>query len=354
MTPRQQAVTFFVRFGWTLEQACGIVANLEAESGLRPDAVGDNGTAYGLAQWRGERQSHFEALIGKPLRGASFEDQLAFVHAELTHVGWENKAGEALAKCTTPAEAAAVICKLYERPADSISESVKRSARAEAIYAEMKSYPAPENAPEPIIPPAESTMPFPALLLPLLQSIIPVLGARVAPRIDKVLKTPGVGETFVADFFAQLQQITGMPNPTQAAAALERATPETIKQAENMALEQLDRLVPIMDRAHQYQREEWTASEESIDRAAARSIQQQAVDGGPFANPTFMIAIFILTLVAVVVGAVLFKGGFSTDMQAFVIGAVVGSALTAVLGFYFGSSRTSSAKDATIAQLANK
>ncbi len=61
-----------------------------------------------------------------------------------------------------------------------------------------------------------------------------------------------------------------------------------------------------------------------------------------------------MVLVFVVVLAVLFKGGFSPDMQAFVIGAIVGGGLTAVLSFYFGSSRNSAAKDAMISQLANK
>ena len=93
MTNRQQAVEFFIYQGWTLPQAAGIVANLEAESRLRPDAVGDGGQAYGIAQWHPPRQAGFEALLGKPIKGSSFEDQLYWVHAEL--VSTEKRAGNA-------------------------------------------------------------------------------------------------------------------------------------------------------------------------------------------------------------------------------------------------------------------
>lgn len=31
--------------------ACGILANIEMESGFNPEALGDNGTSYGICQW---------------------------------------------------------------------------------------------------------------------------------------------------------------------------------------------------------------------------------------------------------------------------------------------------------------
>ena len=100
MTPaRQQALTYFIGAGWTPAQAAGIVANLEAESSLNPAAVGDGGKAYGIAQWHPDRQANFATTIGRDIRGSSFEDQLAFVHAELQTT--EKRAGEALRATTT-------------------------------------------------------------------------------------------------------------------------------------------------------------------------------------------------------------------------------------------------------------
>jgi hypothetical protein len=49
--------------------AAGVVGNLYQESGFNPTAVGDGGTAHGLAQWRGDRHAglvNFAKAQGKP------------------------------------------------------------------------------------------------------------------------------------------------------------------------------------------------------------------------------------------------------------------------------------------------
>jgi hypothetical protein len=82
---QQQAMAFFMRNGLTKEQASGIVGNLTAESNLMPSgAVGDNGTAFAIAQWRGARFTklkRFAAAQGKPWE--DFGVQLAFVLVEM-------------------------------------------------------------------------------------------------------------------------------------------------------------------------------------------------------------------------------------------------------------------------------
>jgi len=113
-----QAMQFFQSQGWSKEQAAGIVGNLQAESGanLNSNAVGDNGKAYGIAQWHADRQARFtnEAKFGK-IAGSSFEDQLKFVQWELNNT--ESRAGKALKSARTPQEAAEIIDRLYERSA---------------------------------------------------------------------------------------------------------------------------------------------------------------------------------------------------------------------------------------------
>ena len=111
----QSAVKFFTNKGWTPEQAAGIVGNLQAESGanLKIDAVGDNGQAYGIAQWHPDRQSRFNKVIGKDIRQSSLEDQLAFVDWELNNT--ESAAGRQLKKTTSPEQAAWVMDEYYER-----------------------------------------------------------------------------------------------------------------------------------------------------------------------------------------------------------------------------------------------
>ena len=41
--------------GFTSAAACGVLANIEAESGFNPNAYGDNGNSYGICQWNGVR-----------------------------------------------------------------------------------------------------------------------------------------------------------------------------------------------------------------------------------------------------------------------------------------------------------
>ena len=109
------AMDYFTQQGWSKEQAAGLVANLQAESGqnLNISAVGDAGKAYGIAQWHGDRQKHFQKAMGRPIKGSSLEDQLKFVQWELTNT--EKRAGTRLKAAESAAEAAAIIDQFYER-----------------------------------------------------------------------------------------------------------------------------------------------------------------------------------------------------------------------------------------------
>src|SRR5574343_707756 len=115
--------------GWSKEQAAGIVANLRAESGMDPTSVGDNGKAYGIAQWHPDRQANFERWAGKPIQGSSLYEQLAFVNYELTQ-GAERRAGDLLRAAKSADAAGAIVTYNYERPRFADAEAAKRSAAA--------------------------------------------------------------------------------------------------------------------------------------------------------------------------------------------------------------------------------
>lgn len=136
MARAQQAHAYFVSQGWSPEQASGIVANLHKESGFNTGAVGDSGNAYGIAQWHSDRRAALSRLTGKSVVGASFEDQLAAVHAELTQ-GGERAAGNALRQARTAREAGAAVSSRYERPAARDSEAAERGALAERFNAQF-------------------------------------------------------------------------------------------------------------------------------------------------------------------------------------------------------------------------
>jgi hypothetical protein len=123
----------FQNMGWTKEQAAGIAANIQAESGGDPKALGDGGKAYGLAQWHPDRQEDFRKWSGKDIRESSRDEQLQFVDYELRH-GKEQKAGRMLATATTEAQAGRIVSDEYERPRDPTGAKARhRGAWAENI-----------------------------------------------------------------------------------------------------------------------------------------------------------------------------------------------------------------------------
>jgi LysM repeat protein len=128
-----QAVTYFQNQGWTHAQAAGIVANLDAESGMDSGIrQHGGGPGYGLGQWEGPRQADFAAWAGHDIRSSTFAEQLAFVQHELT--GTERGAGQRLGQATNAGDAAAIVCRYYERPADIVGDSAYRSQLANTIF----------------------------------------------------------------------------------------------------------------------------------------------------------------------------------------------------------------------------
>ena len=126
------AMDYFIGQGWTAAQAAGIVANLQAESGLRPDAVGDGGQAYGMAQWHPDRQANFQTFTGRAIRGSTADQQLRFVQHELS--GTEAGAAQRLRNANTAYDAGATMSRHYERPADREGEAARRGHRAQQIF----------------------------------------------------------------------------------------------------------------------------------------------------------------------------------------------------------------------------
>ncbi|MDT6962907.1 phage tail tip lysozyme [Cupriavidus sp. SZY C1] len=123
------AVSFFQRLGWSHDQAAGIVANLQREStaGLNHRAVGDNGQAYGVAQWHPDRQANFKAWSGKDIRDSSLMEQLQFVNYELTR-GAEQRAGQLLRAAQNAQQAGEIVSRYYERPGKEEADKAREAA----------------------------------------------------------------------------------------------------------------------------------------------------------------------------------------------------------------------------------
>jgi hypothetical protein len=143
----KSAVGYLQQKGWTREQASGIVANLQAESGvnLNTKALGDSGSAAGVAQWRGSRQADFQRVIGKPVTSANLNEQLEFVDWELKNT--ERAAGDRIRATKTAADAAIATDKFYER-----SNGLARAKRVTYANSLATGTPAIADAAQPTLP----------------------------------------------------------------------------------------------------------------------------------------------------------------------------------------------------------
>lgn len=129
---KEALIGMFMRYGWTREQAAGLVANMLAESGFNPNVTGDNGNAYGIAQWHPDRQAAFAKWSGKDIRNSTLEEQVAFVNYELTQ-GNEAAAGKMLRASTNARQAGEVVSRYYERPFAADAEAAARGSSAVQI-----------------------------------------------------------------------------------------------------------------------------------------------------------------------------------------------------------------------------
>ena len=122
----RSAIAYLKSQGWTETQAAALVGNFQTESGvnLNPAAVGDGGTAYGIAQWHPDRQAQFQKVYGKPIQGSTVQEQLAFVNWELNNT--EKSAGALLRGTNNAATGASIVDQYYER-----SSGINRAQRVQ-------------------------------------------------------------------------------------------------------------------------------------------------------------------------------------------------------------------------------
>lgn len=131
LTPdAKDAIEKFEKMGWSRSQAIGIVNNLQAESGGKLDhrAVGDSGTAFGVAQWRNERVEMFKRVMGVDIMNATRDQQYAFVDWELRNT--HKSAGDRLRASKSVEDASRIVTTDFEIPAKKEIRADERAAVA--------------------------------------------------------------------------------------------------------------------------------------------------------------------------------------------------------------------------------
>lgn len=123
--------------GFTASAAAGVVGNLVQESGLRTDAIGDNGTSGGLAQWHNERLDalkRFAAARGK--KWTDLDTQIEFLAEEMRTSYADTYAK--MQSAELPEIAGQIMTDEYEIPDPASANYAQRQANARAAYEAMR------------------------------------------------------------------------------------------------------------------------------------------------------------------------------------------------------------------------
>lgn len=124
--------------GFSASAAAGVVGNLVQESGLRTDAIGDNGTSGGLAQWHNERLDalkRFAAARGK--EWTDLDTQIEFLVEEMRTSYADTYAK--MQNAELPEIAGQIMTDEYEIPDPASANYAQRQANARAAYEAMHS-----------------------------------------------------------------------------------------------------------------------------------------------------------------------------------------------------------------------
>jgi len=113
---RTAAFQWFLSQGYSPAAAAGIVGNLVQESGVNPNVrPGDNGSAFGVAQWRGDRYTGLQNYVAQHGGTNDLQTQLGYLDYELRNR--YSPTYQRVIAAQSPREATAAFALGYERPA---------------------------------------------------------------------------------------------------------------------------------------------------------------------------------------------------------------------------------------------
>ena len=123
--------------GLNTAAACGVLANVYHESGFRPDALGDNGTSYGICQWHAGRYTNLRSWCSS--NGYDYktlEGQLYFLNHELSSSYSKvlNKLRNASNSASGAYQAGSDWCTYFEVPANTAVRARERGNKAQTEY----------------------------------------------------------------------------------------------------------------------------------------------------------------------------------------------------------------------------
>jgi len=192
-----------------------------------------------------------------------------------------------------------------------------------------------------------------ALAQNLAAGFAPLAQEKLAKELARHTGSPQVAEQVATAMIETVQAATGKADPIEAVAAA-KANPAVMQQAQDSALDTLDRLAPLLDKIAQWDQAAWAAEEASRSAARQHNDGEQLLFDSPWLKLKFL---HLLSL-----AFVSFSGWFVTtnwrdltpELRGAVITLMVIAGWNGVRDYWMGSSRSSSAKDAVIGELSRR
>lgn len=236
------------------------------------------------------------------------------------------------------------------------ADRIARWKRAQAAIGQAQPSP---TTPSPAAGEAQPTEATPmAPLIPILGAALvdifaPLAKEKIQREISRHTDNPEVAAQVAAAAIETAKAVTGKADPIEAVAEV-RKDPALVEQVQASALEELTKLAPVLDRLAELDRKGWQAEEESR-AAAARRAADEPWDMTPWlVAGAFAILGSLLLFVGAIAIVQAAKGDIRPEVWAQIAG-LIGFATgvgTTIYAYRFGTSKSSSAKDAVISTMA--
>lgn len=207
---------------------------------------------------------------------------------------------------------------------------------------------------------AAASNPLAGLAIGLVKSLITGMAPLAQEKITKEMARhtdDATAASFANTVMGIVQQATGKSDPIEAVVAA-KSDPAIMETVQAQTLVEIDKLAPLLDKVQTFQNAEWSATEDSMDRAAGRAA---ATAAGTFdmSKPLVLWALGAATIILIGLMAAMVLYAVKGIALPEMLLTLIVQTVTGILGFVallfafrYGSSRSSGAKDELVAQLA--
>lgn len=251
-----------------------------------------------------------------------------------------------------------------------LARAQKVLATAEIVIPEENAAPPTENrlekpveptlTPQTVSPEPEMPLPLalPFLAKTLIDLFMPLAKEKVTKELSRHSDNPEVVAQITNAMVSTAQTLTGKTDPLEAVVAA-KSQPEVVQAVQDTALDALDRLAPLLDKMDKWESAAFADSEASKTAAAARQHNDPSNSAAALAK---MAAVGLYGMIGVLAILVIVQMIVSSDHKPSgeLLTALTGMMMlaagkaTTVYDFFFGTSRSSGAKDTVIAELSRR